>query len=131
MTFALRFSRTLAAIYGILIVLLETIRRKTQLADPSAFLLWFDDYLLGGFLLWSAWKAVQDTPQTGARYLAAAWGMAVGAMFLSFRGQVMHVDQPDVTTLVSSTTVAAIKGALFAIALVCLLMSLRDPRRVR
>lgn len=64
------FSRYLAIVLGILTPLAETIRRwGTWRENPPAL---FDDYILGAFLLYGAWRVGKD-PRSGQRFLAAAW----------------------------------------------------------
>ena len=112
-----------ALAFGILIPLAETIRRWSQLTDITFFLLWFDDYLLGAFMIFAALKARRN-PVVGEKYLAAAWGMATAGMFLSFAGQIQRLDQDDPAPI-SSLSVACIKGILLAIFFAFLLFSLR------
>ena len=79
----LTFSRRLAVLFGVLAPLGETIRRwHTWTEWPPQF---FDDYLMGAFLLYAAWL-VKREPRRGQRYLAAAWGFAVGLGYASFFG---------------------------------------------
>ena len=85
----LSFSRALAVVVGIITLLSEVVRRKQQLLDPAAFPLWIDDVLLGGFLLYGAWRVAAD-PQSGRPVLAAAWGFACGLAFYSFTGELQR-----------------------------------------
>ncbi len=73
----------LGFIGGIGIPILETIRRWHQLTDLHHFINWFDDYLMGAFLLFAAWKTYQSA-EIGKPYLCSAWGAATGMMFMSF-----------------------------------------------
>ncbi|MEO6655237.1 MAG: hypothetical protein ABIO36_04075 [Pyrinomonadaceae bacterium] len=78
------FSRKLAIVLGIITPLLETVRRwHTWQENPPAF---FDDYILGGLLLYGAWRVGRD-PRTGQKFLAAAWGFMCGMAYQSFFGQ--------------------------------------------
>jgi len=64
--------------------LAETIRRwSTWRENPPAL---FDDYILGAFLLYGAWRVGKDV-RSGQRFLAAAWGFMCGMAYLSFFGQ--------------------------------------------
>ena len=110
---------------GILVPVLETIRRWHQLADLHYFINWFDDYIMGAFLLFAAWKTYRSL-ETGRPYLCAAWGMATGMMFLSFFGQLQYLDQDDPAP-VSSMTVAMIKGALLLGCVWSLVLALKRP----
>lgn len=66
--------------------LAETIRRWTWRENPPALL---DDYILGAFLLYGAWRVGKDV-RSGQRFLAAAWAFMCGMAFLSFFDQVYH-----------------------------------------
>ena len=101
---------SLAFIGGILIPVLETIRRFHQLAELEYFLSWFDDMFLGTLLLFAAWKTKKN-PVTGQLYLCAAWGAATYIMLLSFLGQLSVLHLPDPAP-VSSEAVAVIKAGL-------------------
>ena len=79
------------------------------MTDLSYFLNWFDDYLLGGFLLFAAWKVLKQK-EKAAVYLAAAWGVSAGAIFLSTLGQLDYIKQGKADPApVSSETVLIIK----------------------
>ena len=76
----MRFSRTLAWIFGIGVPLAETIRRwGTWLEYPPATL---DDYLMGALLIAGAWASGRHKPY-GDRLLAAAWGFTCGMGYFS------------------------------------------------
>ena len=81
----LRISMYVAFVGGILTPILETIRRWHQMSDLHYFVSWFDDYLIGGFLFFAAWKT-HKMPDSGHKYLIAAWGFATGMIFYSFFG---------------------------------------------
>src|SRR5258705_11351601 len=77
-------SRYLALVFGVLTPLAETIRRwSTWREDPPSF---FDDYILGAFLLFGAWRVGKDA-RTGRPFLAAAWAVMCGMAYSSFFGQ--------------------------------------------
>ena len=77
------FSRRLAVIFGVLAPFGETIRRwDTWREWPPSFL---DDYLMGALLLYAAFVSYRE-PRRGQRYLAAAWGFAIGLGYASFFG---------------------------------------------
>jgi len=71
----IHFSRWLAIIGGILIPLLETIRRWSTWRESPASL--FDDYILGAFLLFGAWQVGKDI-RSGQRFLAGPGHLRVG-----------------------------------------------------
>lgn len=116
------FSKNLAIVIGIVTPLLETIRRwSTWTEFPPAM---FDDYFLGGFLLYGAWRVSGDAVG-GQRFLAAAWGVAMGMVFLSFFGQIQAMQAGAVDPApISSEWVAVIKGIGFLLVLSGLISSL-------
>src|SRR5690606_20297098 len=87
-------SATLAIAMGILLPFLETIRRWSQMSQIPYFTYWFDDYLIGGFLLYAAWTILKGHHR-GLLVLSASWGAATGMMILSFLGQLISLNQPD------------------------------------
>ena len=115
-------SRYFAIALGILTPLAETIRRwSTWRENPPAF---FDDYLIGAFLLFGAWRTGKDV-KSGRPFLAAAWAFMCGMAYVSFFGQIENnrlgiVDPAPI----SSASVAAIKGIGLAIGVICLCFSL-------
>ena len=115
-------SRYLAFVIGIITPLLETIRRwSTWRQDPPAL---FDDYVLGAFLLFGAWRATKDA-RRGQRFLAAAWAFMSAMAYYSFFGQLsqnrLGIADP---APISSTWVAVIKGVGLVIGVTCLVLSL-------
>ena len=117
------FSRNLAIVLGILTPLAETIRRwNTWRADPPSL---FDDYILGAFLLYGAWRVSKDT-RAGRRFLAAAWGFFCGMAYISFFVQLHHLRMGDADPApISSGWVAIIKGVGLALGVIALVASLR------
>ena len=115
-------SRYLAIIFGILTPLAETIRRWSTWRENPPML--FDDYILGAFLLYGAWRVGKDV-RSGQRFLAAAWAFMCGMAYLSFFGQLyanrLGLSDP---APISSGWVAAIKGVGFAIGVTSLILSL-------
>ena len=124
MTIPLSFAKKSALVLGIFLPTLETIRRWHQMSDYHYFLAWFDDYMLGSFLLFAAWQAHKNIV-TGQRFLAAGWGAATAGLFLSFIGQLDRLAQPDPAP-VSSVWVAAIKGGILLFCVVNLVVSLKS-----
>ena len=108
---------------GIITPVLETIRRWHQMSDLHYFMFWFDDYIIGGFLFFAAWKTSRYAAN-GYRYLIAAWGFATGMAFGSFFSQLQRIDQPDPAP-VASSTVAIIKGIMLLICVVSLTLALQ------
>lgn len=80
----------MALIMGIFLPLAETVRRFHQLSDITQFFHWFDDYMLGGILIWSALYLKREKPNAFL-YMIAAFGIGTGALFLSFLGQVDYI----------------------------------------
>jgi hypothetical protein len=111
---SLKTSVRMAVAMGIFLPLAETLRRANQLLDPARFLNWFDDYLLGGALLLAAYGVRQNKPNA-VSWLIAAWGIGVGALFLSFIGQIDYYFEPAGDPGIFSTTlVLVVKGLLLA-----------------
>lgn len=118
------FSRNLAFVLGVVTPLAETIRRwSTWRADPPAL---FDDYILGALLLYGAWRVSRDA-RTGQRFLAAGFAFMCGMAYYSFFAQLHNVRMgvPDPAPI-SSTSVAVIKGIGLALAVLGLVLSLRQ-----
>jgi hypothetical protein len=117
------FSRYLAIVLGVLIPLAETIRRwSTWRADPPSL---FDDYLIGAFLLYGAWRVGRDA-RSGQRFLAAAWAFMCGMAYLSFFGQLQHIRMGELDPApIPSEWVAAIKGMGLLLGVIALAVTLR------
>jgi hypothetical protein len=116
-------SRYLAIVLGILTPLAETVRRwSTWRGNPPAL---FDDYILGGFLLYGAWRVGKDV-RSGQRFLAAAWAFMCGMAYYSFFEQVHRYRMGIVDPApIPSLWVAVIKGVGLALGIVALVLSLR------
>jgi hypothetical protein len=119
----IQFSRWLAIVGGILAPLAETIRRWSTWQESPPNL--FDDYIMGAFLLYAAWRTGKDV-YSGQRYLAAAWAFACGLGYYSFFGQLksMRLGEHDPAPI-ASEWVAVIKGVAVALAIIALVISLR------
>jgi hypothetical protein len=120
----IKVSMHIAFVGGILTPLLETIRRWHQLSDSRYFITWFDDYIIGGFLFFAAWKTYKSITR-GRKYLIAAWGFAAGMSFYSFFSQLQALHQPDPAP-VSTSAVAIVKGIMFLTCIISLVFSLAD-----
>ncbi|HEV7606606.1 MAG TPA: hypothetical protein VGO61_04680 [Steroidobacteraceae bacterium] len=118
-----QFSRKLAYVFGVVLPILETIRRFHQLGDIRAWPTWLDDILLGALLLTGA-RMTSGLRYHNAKYLVAAWGVTCGMGYASFFGQVLHLDLPDPAGI-PSLWVAVIKGSGFALAIVALIGALK------
>ena len=115
-------SRCLAIVLGILTPLAETIRRwSTWRENPASF---FDDYIIGAFLLFGAWRTGKNV-QSGRPFLAAAWAFMCGMAYVSFFGQLedyrLGIADP---APISSGWVLTIKGIGLALGVICLIFSL-------
>jgi len=119
----IQFSRWLAVVGGILAPLLETIRRWNTWQQTPANL--FDDYIMGAFLLYGAWRVGKDV-RSGQRFLIAAWAFACGLGYYSFFGQLdgLRLGQRDPGPI-SSEWVLLIKGIAWGSAIIALAASLR------
>lgn len=119
----IQFSRWLAIVGGVLTPLAETMRRWSTWQESPANL--FDDYIMGAFLLYGAWRTGKDL-RSGQRVLAAAWAFACGLGYYSFFGQLqsMRLGEADPAPI-SSMWVLMIKGVAVGLAIIALVVSLR------
>jgi hypothetical protein len=84
---SLKFIRRLAVFVGAFCIVGETVRRwHTWREWPPSF---FDDYLIGVFLFYGAWRSARYE-RGGRAWLAAAWAFAAGLGYASFFG---HLQQ--------------------------------------
>lgn len=107
---------------GILTPAVETVRRWHQIADLRYFINWFDDYIIGAFLLIAAWRTLRSVAE-GRPLLIAAWGFATGMCFGSFIFQLQNTG-PDPSGI-SNNTVAVVKGVMLLVCVICLLLAIR------
>ena len=121
----LTFSRRLALVFGVLLPIVETYRRWQQLGDYHYWPAWLDDWAIGAFLLYGAWRTAKEV-ETGRPWLTAAWGFTCGMAYPSFFGQLARLDQPDPSAL-PAAWVVGIKGVGFLLAILALAGSLRHP----
>jgi len=124
----MEFSRALALAGGILLPLIETVRRWHQLSDWRMAPAWLDDWIIGLFLLYGAW-VTRENRESGRATLAAAWGLACGMAFPSFFGELMPGNGADPSGL-STAVVAAVKGLMFGLAIAALNATLRAEPKV-
>jgi hypothetical protein len=119
----IRFSRRLAIAFGILVPLGETLRRWSTWREYPPSL--FDDYLIGAFLLYGAWRTGRDV-RGGQRFLAAAWAFTCGMGYYSFFGQLERLRLHEIDPApIPSAWVALIKGVGLTLSLLALALSLR------
>jgi len=108
-----------AWVLGVALPLLETARRRTNFQPFAAYV---DDWIAGGLLLLAA-AAVTRGHRSGPPLLVAAWGVLCGGMYGSFFAQ-LRWSGDDISGLPNGMVVA-IKGAVFAFALLALALSIR------
>ena len=121
----LAFSRSLALFVGIITLLSEVARRRQQMLDPAAVLLWIDDILLAAFLLYGASRVARDQ-QRGRPVLAAAWGFMCGMAFYSFFEQLQPLAAPD-SPGAAPLWVVAVKGGALLLGIAGMVAALRTP----
>ncbi len=119
----IEFSRRLAIVFGIVTPLAETFRRWRQLSDLRIWPFWLDDFVLGGLLLYGAWRVGKDV-RIGRPFLAAGWGFTCGMAYSSFFAQLNHLHEPDPAPI-PSVWVAVIKGVGLVLATAALIVTLR------
>jgi hypothetical protein len=119
----IEFSRRFAIVAGILAPIGETIRRWNMWQESPPNL--FDDYIMGAFLLYGAWRTGKNV-HSGQRFLAAAWAFACGMGYYSFFGQLksLRLGETDPAPI-SSEWVLLIKGIAVTMAVIALLASLK------
>lgn len=121
----LQISRWLAIIGGVVVPILETLRRWSTWRESPANL--FDDYIMGAFLLYAAWLTGRDA-RRGQPFLSAAWAFACGLGYYSFFGQLKSVRLGEADpSAISSEAVLIVKGVAVAFAILGLILSLRRP----
>jgi hypothetical protein len=122
----MQFSRGLAIAAGVVLPILETTRRWRELGDVRMAPFWLDDWFIAAFLLNGAWRP-RSNDRSGRPVLAAAWGFACGMAYASFFGQLAALGESDPSG-VASTTVVSIKGVMFAVALIALVVTLKAEK---
>ncbi len=119
-------SVTMAIALGIFLPALETVRRIHQVLAFTAFTHWFDDYSLGIVLLLAAYLVIKQK-NNSREFLIAAWGMAVGGLFLSWFGQLgdyfENIADPGIF---SSGLVLVAKTVIFAYTITGLYLSIKS-----
>ena len=114
----------MATIMGIFLPFVETVRRSNQILDPTKFLNWFDDYILGGVLLISVYL-VRKRAINSLSYLIAAWGFTSGALFLSFLAQFDIYAKND-PGIFPTQLVAIVKGLILGYMLTGLYLAIQS-----
>ena len=123
-----RIRLELLAAYGVglLLPIAEVARRRTDFSNIPAYA---DDFLIGGLLLLAA-RATSRARPAGNALLAVAWAAFCGGMYYSFFGQLSQVGDTDISGL-SSYTVLVVKGILFALGIIAVILSMRAVVRER
>jgi hypothetical protein len=116
----MRFELVAAYVMGVGLPVLEMLRRRTNFETISGYA---DDFIAGGLLLYAA-RAVSRRKARGPVFLVAAWAVLCGGLYGSFFYQLESSASHDVSGL-ANVTVVLIKGALYAVALVGLALSVR------
>ncbi|MBW4619005.1 MAG: hypothetical protein KME17_06565 [Cyanosarcina radialis HA8281-LM2] len=125
----LKISMRMATIMGVFLPLAETLRRSNQIFDPTRFLNWFDDYMLGAVLLIAVYS-VKKKIDNSISLLIAAWGFVSGALFLSFLGQFDYYKTATGDPGIFSTTfVAVAKGTILGYMLIGLYLAIKSSDR--
>jgi hypothetical protein len=109
-----------AIVIGALLPIAETVRRW---GTGGYVWSWLDDYLIGAFLLYGAWRCRRDIVE-GQRVLAAAWAFACGIGYGSFFGHVEHWGEHDVGNFAHELVTIAI-GAGWLLAIWALIATIR------
>jgi len=118
------FNRGLAIVGGILVPAAEVLRRYHQMLDLSVLPFWMDDFILGGFLLYGAWRTRHDVAR-GMPALTAAWGFACGMGYSSFFAQLATIQaQPTDVSGASAAFVVTAKGIALALGVIGLITAL-------
>ncbi len=121
---SLQISVRMATIMGLFLPLVETIRRSNQILDPTKFLNWFDDYILGCVLLISVYL-VKKRASNSLLYLISAWGFVSGALFLSFLAQFDIYAKSD-PGIFPTQLVAIVKGLILGYMLTGLYLAIQS-----
>lgn len=116
----IHFARRLALVFGVLLPLGETVRRW---GTGGPVWVWLDDYLIGAFLLYGAWRVGRNV-RDGQKFLAAAWAFACGLGYTSFFSHLQRVNEPDVGHFPHKLLVAVL-GVGWLLAWVALAVSLK------
>jgi hypothetical protein len=119
----LQFSKRLAVLVGVVTPSIETIRRWHELRTLTVWWPAFiDDVLLGGFLLYGAWRVHRDTT-SGRPVLIAAWGFMCGIAYGSVFSQAARLSELDPSGM-PPILVVAFKGFGLALGIAGLVSAL-------
>ena len=116
----MRFELVAANVMGVALPVLEVLRRRTNFESISSYV---DDFIAGALLLYAA-RAVSRRKPRGPVLLVAAWAVLCGGLYSSFFHQLESSASHDVSGLANGTVVL-VKGILYGVALVGLVLSVR------
>ena len=116
----MRFEVAAAYVLGVALPVLEVCRRGNDFGHVAAYA---DDFLAGGLLLWAAVSASMRRPAAPV-LLVVAWAVLSGGFYYSFFGQLENTARSDVSGL-PNLAVVGIKGTLYAVVIVALVLSAR------
>jgi hypothetical protein len=122
----MRFEVAAAYAFGVTLPTLEVCRRGGDFSQVAAYA---DDFLAGGLLVWAAVSTSRRRP-IGPILLVVAWSVLSGGFYYSFFGQLESTAHSDVSGL-SNWLVVVIKGVLYAVAILALVLSVRHLARQR
>src|SRR5262245_32254616 len=118
----MRFEVTAAFFIGVLLPVLETVRRGLGYWSVE-FTTMFEDYVGGAMLLIAAWAAVRGL-RWASPFLLVAWSAVTGMMTLSFVSQIEETVR-GVDLEPNNGIVLCVKAMLFACCMYSLMLSFR------
>jgi hypothetical protein len=120
-----RALRVVAVLLALSLIVGESIRTFGQ---GRPFVFWFDDFLLGGFLILGAALFSDDTPRRRAAF-AAAWGATAGMLYGSFFAKLFPGPGSSMQSNIPDDVLTILVGLAFATSLAGLVMTLWLPAR--
>jgi hypothetical protein len=114
-------NRSLTLLMGIALPVTQAVRIRMNALENWPF--WANDYFLGAFLLFAFWKSKRDHAR-GQQYLAAAWGVACGMLYMSFFSHLVRSRGPFSNAGISNDILTALVGLGFIISIIGMILSL-------
>ena len=124
----MRFEVVAAFALGVLIPVLETLRRGIRYWSVE-FTTMFEDYLAGALLLIAGWAAHRRRPW-GATFLVLAWGYLTGLLSSSFWSQLEETLRGTATEP-HNLEVVAVKFLLWGTCIIALILSFKRASTAR
>lgn len=125
---ALKTSARMAIVMGICLPILEVVRRSNQISELQYFMHWFDDFIIGGVLIFVGFKALKGNSGSILN-LVIVWSMAVGVLVMSFLYQLnLYLGDDKEPGVFSKHLVALVKGLLVAYTIIGLTKSIKALR---